>query len=87
MGNLRWDHTKPYELFRWVHTEPPMHFRKANTQPSVHFRRDNKEYLCGKILGKNLHLSVSPLHHLQTNSGKNFWVNPVGSVPCTFQRF
>ena len=43
MGNLGWDHTKPYLPFRWVLTEPSAYFRKANTEPSMHFLKANTE--------------------------------------------
>ena len=80
---LRWDHTKACVPFRWVHTEPSvhfmkankepsMHYRKVNTEPPMHIRRDNMIILSSKMLGKNLHLSVSQLSHTQTSPSKNF---------------
>ena len=82
MENLRWDYTELYVPFRRVHTETSVHFRKANTETSMHlmkantelamhFRRDKNKFLSCKLLAKNLHLSVSPLSHLQKSSSKN----------------
>ena len=42
-----------------------------HTKPSLLLRRVYTDFLSCKMLGKNLHYSVSPSSHLQTSSGKN----------------